>query len=91
MTTIWLSVPVVFGPMRSPSSPLTIRSTAPASVGTATISPFCAGSSPSSVGDDRRERSEHDPDHERDVEIEKSSEQRRRVARLPEAGRRPCR
>ncbi len=49
MTTSWLSVPVVFWPIRSTSTPLTSRRTAPASVGTATIRPFCAGSSPSSA------------------------------------------
>ena len=40
---------------------------------------------PELAGDDRRQRPEHDPDHERDVEIEERGEQGRVVARLPEA------
>jgi hypothetical protein len=43
MTITWLMAPDRFGPMRSTSRPLTTRSTAPASVGVATINPFCAG------------------------------------------------
>src|SRR5690606_41930590 len=34
--------------------------------------------------DDRRQRPEHDPDHERDVEIEERGQQGGIVARLPE-------
>ncbi len=45
---IWLIVPVRLRPDAGrTSNPLTSRSTAPASVGTATIRPFCAGSRPS--------------------------------------------
>ena len=43
MTMTWLIVPVIFWPMRSTRKPLTSRSTAPASVGTATTKPFWAG------------------------------------------------
>ena len=42
------------------------------------------GIEPELLGDDRRERSEQDPDHERHVEIEEGGEQGRAVARLPE-------
>ena len=40
----WPIMPVRSGPMRSTKMPLTTRSAAPASSGTATISPLCAAS-----------------------------------------------
>ena len=46
MTINWLIAPARFGPIRSTSRPLTTRRIAPASVGTATITPFCAGVRP---------------------------------------------
>ena len=47
MTISWLIAPDNLGPIRSTSRPLTTRSSAPASVGVATISPFSAGVSAS--------------------------------------------
>jgi hypothetical protein len=43
-TISWPMMPVFLGPMRSTSTPLTSRSSAPASTGMATIRPFWAGS-----------------------------------------------
>ena len=69
-----------FGLRWSTSTPMTMRSSAPASTGVATIRPFCAVRQAEVVGDLHAQRAEHDPDHEGQVEIEESGEQRRRMA-----------
>ncbi len=63
---------------------MTMRSSAPASTGVATIRPFCGVRQAKILGDADAERAEHDPDHEGEVEVEEGGEQRRRMAGLQE-------
>ena len=60
---------------------MTMRSSAPASTGVATIRPFCGMRQAEVLGDLHAERAEDDPDHEGQVEIEEGRQQRRAYGR----------
>ena len=75
------SSPARFSPMRSTVEPRSRRNAEPPSAGTATMRPFCAGVRCRSLGDERAERAEQHPHHERHVEVGRA--RRRGSAREP--------
>jgi hypothetical protein len=90
MTMIWLKIPVSFWPNAVAEQAVDDPQHRAGERRHRDHQPLLRWVEPELLRDDRRERSEHDPDHERDVEVQKRGEQRRRVPRLPEClARRP--